>query len=596
MSNFYVRSRPTANWTTGAKALGAKVVSTSTTQGLGMCFEVTTAGTSSGSEPAWVYTIGSTTTDAGGVVWTCRGGAGIWLALKSYGLGDRVCRVSQTSMNVANSAIWECTTAGTSGGTEPTWPTTITAGTTTQTDGGVTWTARACTTWDNSHPFLKSLIADRANNATIRVQAGDTVYVSNVHAESWTPGAFTSNFYDFPGSAASPLRVLCAVDTGQPQPPTTLATTATVTLTGGNSSTLLLAGPVYCYGVTFACTGTSGNCGIGILANGSSASSYLQIRMESCGINIGTSNSSVMAFGANSGTVATAPSIELINCTLTFGSTLQSIIYQSTFRFRMKGGAIAGTVPTGGLISLNTGAITSGTAEFDGVDLSPLGSGSIMSGTWQPSSVNFLFRNCKLGASFSWAPAFNASYGWCHTSLDAINCDSAGTNYILRRENQMGRTLPETTIIRSGGASDGTTGLSHKIVTSTVTRWDFAYANFELAAWNDNSGSSKTATVEILADTVTNLNNDDIWMEVEYQGASGNPRSSFLNCTKANILAANAAIPSSSASWTTTGITHPNAMKLQVVFTPQMKGWVIARVYVAKTSQTVYVDPMITIT
>src|SRR6266404_2999756 len=170
MANLFVRSRPTANSTTGVKTLGQKVISTSTTTGLGVCFEVTTGGTSSGSEPSWNLTVGGTTTDSGGVVWTTRGAAGIYIVSKTWALGDRVCKISQTSLSSASSVVWECTTAGAGGGTEPAWPTSITAGTTTQTDSSAVWTARACTTWDNANPFIKALLQD-TSNSTVRTAA-----------------------------------------------------------------------------------------------------------------------------------------------------------------------------------------------------------------------------------------------------------------------------------------------------------------------------------------------------------------------------------------------------------------------------------------
>lgn len=57
-----------------------------------------------------------------------------WLASTAYALGDYVVPTTE------NGYRYECTTAGTSGTTEPVWPTTIGA---TVTDGSVVWTCRA---------------------------------------------------------------------------------------------------------------------------------------------------------------------------------------------------------------------------------------------------------------------------------------------------------------------------------------------------------------------------------------------------------------------------------------------------------------------
>jgi hypothetical protein len=51
-------------------------------------------------------------------------------------------------------------------------------------------------------------------------------------------------------------------------------------------------------------------------------------------------------------------------------------------------------------------------------------------------------------------------------------------------------------------------------------------------------------------------------------------------------------VTSSAASW---GGSPAHTQKLQVTFTPQMKGPVKARIFVAKPSITVYVDPLLTI-
>jgi len=63
-------------------------------------------------------------------------GAPTWAASTAYAVGDKVVPTTK------NGNIYECTTAGTSGTTEPTWPTTEGA---TVTDGSVVWTCRSGT-------------------------------------------------------------------------------------------------------------------------------------------------------------------------------------------------------------------------------------------------------------------------------------------------------------------------------------------------------------------------------------------------------------------------------------------------------------------
>jgi len=63
-------------------------------------------------------------------------GAPTWAASTSYALGDKV------KPTTPNDNVYECTVAGTSGTTEPVWPTTEGA---TVTDGTVEWTCRSGT-------------------------------------------------------------------------------------------------------------------------------------------------------------------------------------------------------------------------------------------------------------------------------------------------------------------------------------------------------------------------------------------------------------------------------------------------------------------
>ena len=90
------------------------------------------SGTSGTTEPNWASatTVGSTVTDGGGLTWT-NGGLippNSWAVSTAYSLNQVV--------YPANGYQYICTVAGTSGTTQPSWPTTIGS---TVSDGGVTW-------------------------------------------------------------------------------------------------------------------------------------------------------------------------------------------------------------------------------------------------------------------------------------------------------------------------------------------------------------------------------------------------------------------------------------------------------------------------
>lgn len=95
-------------------------------------------------------------------------------------------------------------------------------------DGGTTWA------------LAKATLAGALAVAT----AGDTIFVSDNHAETQASAMTLSS----QGTAASPVRILCVDDAAEP--PTALATTATVTTTG--SFAMAFHGFAYCYGITFS--------------------------------------------------------------------------------------------------------------------------------------------------------------------------------------------------------------------------------------------------------------------------------------------------------------------------------------------------------
>ncbi len=82
-------------------------------------------------------------------------------------------------------------------------------------------------------------------------------------------------------------------------------------------------------------------------------------------------------------------------------------------------------------------------------------------------------------------------------------------------------------------------------------------------------------------------------MELEYPGNASFPLGSIVSSRIADLATTATAVTTSAAAW---GGSPANTQKMQVTFTPQMVGPIKARIYVAKKSITVYVDPVITVT
>lgn len=403
--------------------------------------------------------------------------------------------------------------------------------------------------------------------------AGGRVYVSDDFAE--TPSTIT---YTSPGTAAAPTEVLCVVDAGDPEPPTTLATSATVI---GTDSTvdITFLGYAYYYGVTFEAGTSYGSIKLGGID--------FWHRMEQCGFKPKGSAYGILFVA---GYEVSGALVEFIDCTATFNS-VGSIIKMSGGRVLWRGGAVAGTAPT---------TLFKGYGQYacdvlvEGVDLSLLGSGKnlIDISTADPSHVKLV--DCKLGASVTIATGTSVLYSGME--IEVVNCDSADTNYRYQKNTYSGDITQDAAVYRSGGASDGTTPISRKMVSSAACKYHAPLVLVDLVVWNESTGSGLTATVEIVNDGTT-FENDEMWIEVEYLGTSGNPLGLFVTSRIADILTSPGAYTGSSETWEGTGgfgaavkqyITSPS-------FTPQEKGPIRVRVMLAAASKTVYVCPKVTI-
>lgn len=400
--------------------------------------------------------------------------------------------------------------------------------------------------------------------------AGDTVWVSQAHAESGAALSWTWN-----GTTASPVRILCGNDAAEP--PTALATTATVTASG--LITVGGTGDIYVYGITFVAGSTA------FFANTACTRVW-----ESCSFQT-SGGSGLLTFGGNS---AVTSCTRLINCT--FKQSLDTTI---NLGGRIE--IIGGSWLSGGTNVTNCFKAATGTArvEVTGFDFSNCAAGVNLA---DPGAIpsHFVFRYCKLPASWSGKLLSTAggagSFGH-GTVAELHSCDSGATTYRYRRETQYGTVVDEETIVRSGGASDGTTTISWKMFTDAshlAPTFPFSgLTSGNIYRRNTSTGASKTATIEILIDSATPLTDGDIALRLIYLGSSSSSLGSVLSSAKADILASASNLTSSAASWATTGMTNPNAYKLQVAFTPQLAGYLIAEIVLYKSSATVYVDPKI---
>jgi hypothetical protein len=411
--------------------------------------------------------------------------------------------------------------------------------------------------WANAYTTLAAALTASA--------AGDDLYVAHDHAETQASAITLTS----PGTAANPVTIHCVNRAGSVPPvQADLATTATVSSTGAFSITF--AGYAYSYGIAYQAGSAANAATINFASNNSGwvvDSGALRL--------LTTSSSSSINFGASS---ITNNYNELRNTSLKFGSVSQPTNLNGG-EFTWKGGSVdaSGSAPT----SLFSGANRVGYTLIEGVDLSFLGSGKTLV---VPASLQarFVVKDCKLGASVT----KSSSPTGRGPRVEFINCDSGDTNTVNDIYDYLGTETVETTIVRTGGASDGTTPISKKIVTSANTKFNNPYRSKPIVFWNE-SLSAIAITLQGIWGGGAVPNNDDIWLEVEYPTDASYPTGGYANDGKASNLATNAAQTAGSGTWG--GST--TKFSLDVTVTPANKGPIWLTVCCGAASSTFYVDP-----
>lgn len=406
---------------------------------------------------------------------------------------------------------------------------------------------------------------------------GDTIYVSHAHSES----SSASQTITLAGTPASPVRVICA--NAGAEPPTTLATSGVIATTGASNITVNGATSAYLYGLTFRAG--DGTANASLFFGGDAASRLLSL--EQCTLHLRTGNGTSRVNLGNNGSWLPAY-IRLRDCTIELSHQAQQI-YSGSGRIVWEGGSL---IATGLSSSAGWFLASSRTAQWEitGVDMSGIGASSHL---FAATGGHFaVLRNCRLPSS--WSGNLFVSTPTQGDRVEMYNCDDGATNYRLWIEDYTGSIKHDSAVYLTANRDAGTP-ISHKFASST--NCNFASGRLygpEVGAVITSAmvGVSTTATVEIVTDSATALNDDDIWLEVMYPSSSLHPLGAWASDAKSSILASGTAQTSSSAAWTGTGgFANEQKRKLTVTFTPQMEGLLTARVVMGKASTTVYVDP-----
>lgn len=494
-----------------------------------------------------------------------------WAALTTYSVGNL--RRQLAAPSVGNERVFRVSsiTTGVSGAAEPTW--TLTKGGST-TDAGVTWTE---VTGNSTYGW--SAAAARWNPiGTSFAAAGDRVIFANTHDET-TAGLVTMGGN---GTVSNPIKGI-SVDPAGSVPPVAADYLPGAQIKCGTSNTIWFGhgnGLVF-YGVYFKAGTSSSSAAIEFNPRGHNFESFFKI-VDGLLELVGTGAAGDIKFGLNEGYSSTQY-VVLENTPLKFSNAGQTCrMGGNTLEWRNTASATQGTVPT----TLFTGIGWTSRAYLDGLDLSAF-SGTLSNAV---RGMQIDAVNCRTHASLTpSATPLNRD-----DMVRMVNCGSGATNNKQYKKEIAGVLSEETTIVRGGGASDGTTGFSQKIVTTTDARKEAPFRSFPIPVWIDTTGVSKTITVESVNDGTT-LTDQEFWIEVEYLGSNSYPIASKASSFSANILSTAANVATSTETWTTTGLSSPVKQKASVSFTPEMKGYARVTVCIGRASKTVYVDPKLAV-
>ena len=414
--------------------------------------------------------------------------------------------------------------------------------------------------------------------------AGDVFWVSSAHSE--TPSSALS--LTFKGTLASPNRVLCVVESGA-SGISGLSNTAVIGTSGANALTLV-SGNVYYYGIIFrvGVSQSSGSCIINI--NTSASLLDEAVCFENCSIeNQSNSSGAIINIGGN-GTLRA----RFVNTNFRFGNAGSRIAVANS-RVSIEGGAaVSGTTtPTTQMFLGNGGRGMQ--IDINGFDFSNFSSSLVV---FNPgSAVNMhpsKMRNCRMPTSW-------ASFSTAVTPIarsESNNADTGSTIGRLWVEDYCGTITNENTIVRTGGASDGTTGISWKMVSNANAEYPLLrLESGEIVAWNELTGS-RTVTVEIIhsgvgAGASGDFRDDEIWLEVVSLDSA-----SYVVGALTSTMALPETTPAdhanSSETWASSPAT-PVKQYLQAAISPDLKGYISCRVVLAQASKTVYIDPKLTV-
>ncbi len=398
--------------------------------------------------------------------------------------------------------------------------------------------------------------------------AGDDIMIGHDHAEVIT----STTTYDFPGTAAAPNRFFSALSSAGGSVKTYTQFANLQVDGGGGARDIGIRGVVHIYGVSLE-TGDDF-----IFASNNS------VVMTDCDLELSTGAGLIQLPGDDN-----YLQFNNVNLDWTTGGAGGGFFSNGSCRFDWNGGSVSwtGTQPTA-LFNQGSDFVV---GSIRGVDLSAITSALV---DMSDNKIWLMtFSNCLLNSGV--ALTTGAAARQFAEVLMSGSDDTTGNNlYRLEFVDFWGSTVHDDAIFRDDGASDGITPISWKMVsTANASEFNEPTKSPPIYSWVDATGST-TFTVNLNWDSASDLQDDEVWLEIEFLEASADTDSGFANDRVANITSTPVDQANNSETWTgTSGFTNENTQEVAVTVTVNRVGPVIARVYLAKPSTTIYVDPLI---
>lgn len=292
------------------------------------------------------------------------------------------------------------------------------------------------------------------------------------------------------------------------------------------------------------------------------------------------------------------------NCTVGTGNEDASLYWEDVIYEQVTAGRflVGGStfIWRGGTFSFDGGSVSTqlfeaiasrgGVVIVEDVDIQDLGAGdSLVSLT--NTTLNVLIKRCKvpsaLGGLLAAAPTGEASSAKFHSV--------SNSNIIYQfQENYHFGQINEDTSIFLDATYDGTNGYSAKMVSSSNALEWVRPLKFKLAEiW---ATANPTITVELIIDSATTLNDDDVWLEIEYPDSTTGALGGFDNTSRAATIVTTPIELTTSGKgagdWTGEGGTA-KFYKIAVTISSGQAGVHTIWACLAKPSTTIYVDPKI---